>query len=510
MKKMRIGKLADRFSWLWLLLGALLLPFAHIQTVLPIAPWIAPIFLIRFLRTQRAAVGLPVLLIVYTIASAISLRNDFIDPPPGFLFLAAISAGYGLVFSLGYIADRLLATRLDGLARTLVFPLAVTSVDWLMTFSPFYTYGSPAYTQHGVLPVMQVVAITGMWGLTFLIAWFGPVINALWEKEFDLRAAWRTAAPFAVALLAVLLYGSIRLAFFAPGGPAVQAAALTPDRSLWRYQPVAEIAQGDDARRELLRAETGLVLDDLFARSRQYARAGARIVIWAETAAFILEEDAAAVFEQAGALAREENIYLQIGVMVIQRAQEHPYSQNRAVLFDPQGNLAWDYHKTLPVIIGDAAEIAPGPGVLPVLETQYGTLTGLICQDADLPGLVRQAGQARASLLFDPADDWAGIKVDHSRMASFRAVENGVSILRPSGKGLLTAVDYQGRTLAQADFFATDKAGIMTAIPTQGVFTLYPVIGDLFAYASIAGLAAMMALALLKPRTVRSLAAQQA
>jgi apolipoprotein N-acyltransferase len=496
-------------SWLWLLLGGVLLPFAHVQTVLPLAPWIAPVFLIRFLRTQRIAVGLPALFVVYAIAAAISLRDGFIDPPPGALFMFAISAGYGLVLSLAYFIDRLLAPRLNGLPRTLVFPLALTSIDWLMTFGPFYTYGSPAYTQNGVLPLMQVVSLSGMWGLTFLIGWFGPTVNALWEAGFDLRAAWRRLAPFSITFLAVLLYGSLRLAFSAPSGPAVLAAAITPDRTLWSYQPVAEIAQGSDARRAELRAHTAPILDDLFARTRRYAQAGAKIVIWSETAAFVPQENTEDLFYQASALAREEGIYLQMGLMVIRRAQQHPYSQNRAVLFDPRGELVWDYEKALPVLIGDAAEIAPGPGILPVLHTPFGTFSGLICQDADLPALVRQAGQARASLLFDPADDWAGIMYDHSRMATFRAIENGVSLLRPSSKGLLTAVDYLGRPLAQADFFASQRAGILAAIPTHGVFTLYPIIGDLFAYASAAGLASLAALAIFRRRPVKALEAQQ-
>jgi apolipoprotein N-acyltransferase len=511
MEKLRVDiRKIINSSWLCLILGALFLPFAHVQTVLPIAPWIAPVFLIRFLRTQRVRVGFPALFVAYAIAAAISLRNGFIDPPPGALFMIVISAGYGLVLSLAYFIDRLLAPRLDGLLRTLVFPLALTSIDWLMTFSPFYTYGSPAYTQNGVLPLMQVVSLSGMWGLTFLIAWFGPAVNTLWETGFDLRAAWRTLAPFTITFLAVLLYGSLRLAFSASSSPAVLAAGITPDRTLWSYQPVAEIAKGDAARRSELRLLTAPILDDLFARTRLYARAGAKIVTWSETAAFIPQEDTADLFDRAASVAREEGLYLQMGLMVIHHAQQHPYSQNRAVLFDPRGELVWDYHKALPVLIGDAAEIAPGPGILPVLQTPYGTLTGLICQDADLPALVRQSGQARASLLFDPADDWAGIKYDHSRMATFRAIENGVSILRPSSKGILTAVDYLGRPLAQADFFASDRAGILAAIPTRGVFTLYPIIGDIFAYISVAGLVWLAVVAIFRPRIIKTMEAQQA
>jgi len=494
--------LSDRYSWLWFVLGALLLPFSHIQTVFALAPWLAPIFLIRFLRTQRKAVGMPALYLAYIVAAWISLRNGFLSPPPGFLLMLAICSGYALVLSLRYFADRLVAPRLSGIARTLVFPLASTVIDWLMIFGPFLTYGSPAYAQYGNLPLMQMVSLTGMWGLTFLVSWLGPVVNALWEQGFDLRRAWRVIAPFGVTLLAVLLYGSIRLAFFPPTGQTVLAAGITPDRDIWRYQPVEEIARGSETRREELRAETGPILDDLFLRTRQLAQAGVKVITWSETAVFVLQEDDAALMEQARRVAQEEGIYLQVGVMTVLRAEQHPYGQNRAVLFSPDGNQVWDYHKALPVVIGDAAEIAPGPGIVPAVDTEFGRLAAYICQDADLPGYARQAGQARAGILLAPYDDWVPIHFDHARMAVFRAVENGFSLIRATGKGYSLAADYQGRPLAFADYYGAPKSAAVAAIPMQGVTTLYSIIGDVFAYLSIAGFLGIVALAFIPRRSV--------
>jgi apolipoprotein N-acyltransferase len=55
-------QLQDRFVWLWLLAGGLLLPFSRFQTVLPLAAWFAPVFLLRFSRSRRAACPGPGLL----------------------------------------------------------------------------------------------------------------------------------------------------------------------------------------------------------------------------------------------------------------------------------------------------------------------------------------------------------------------------------------------------------------------------------------------------------------
>src|SRR2546423_1660459 len=42
----------DRLSWLWLAVGLALLPFSTVHAELPLAVWLAPIFALRFARTQ--------------------------------------------------------------------------------------------------------------------------------------------------------------------------------------------------------------------------------------------------------------------------------------------------------------------------------------------------------------------------------------------------------------------------------------------------------------------------
>ena len=75
--------------------------------------------------------------------------------------------------------------RLSGALRTLIFPCAVTAVDFLNTLiNPLAAGGSLAYSQPDQLPLQQIVAITGMWGLTFLIAWSAAAVNMFWEAGF--------------------------------------------------------------------------------------------------------------------------------------------------------------------------------------------------------------------------------------------------------------------------------------------------------------------------------------
>jgi apolipoprotein N-acyltransferase len=72
-------------------------------------------------------------------------------------------------------------------------------------------------------------------------------------------------------------------------------------------------------------------------------------------------------------------------------------------------------------------------------------------------------------------------------MATFRAIENGVSLVRQADNGLSIATDPFGRTLAAVDHFATEDRVTVAQVPSKGVFTVYSVIGDLFGWLAVAG-----------------------
>ena len=88
----------------------------------------------------------------------------------------------------------------------------------------------------------------------------------------------------------------------------------------------------------------------------------------------------------------------------------------------------------------------------------------------------------------------------HSDIATFRAIENGFSLVRPAAIGLATAVDYEGNVLAASDYNASDQQVIVAYVPTRAVRTLYATVGDLFACLSTAGRVALGVLATVRPR----------
>lgn len=69
----------SRWRWLWLAIGAILLPFTAFQTVMPIAAWLAPVFILRFARTSRRGLtSLPLVVLAYTTAYLVAFRHGFV------------------------------------------------------------------------------------------------------------------------------------------------------------------------------------------------------------------------------------------------------------------------------------------------------------------------------------------------------------------------------------------------------------------------------------------------
>jgi apolipoprotein N-acyltransferase len=473
-----------RWSWAWLVLGAALLTFTYFQTVIPVAAWLAPIFLLRFARTHRARVALPVLALVGYGATLIALRGFF-----PFTDLLVWALG-GVALAVPYGADLLAAGRLHGFARTLILPVVDTAISFLFSLdqsSAFGSWGATGYTQVSNLPLAQSASVLGVLGLSFVILWAAPVVNAVWERGFDLRASRAIVVPFVVLLIGMPLYGGARLALLAPSVPTVQMAALAPDRDLDTARESAAATtdrSGAAARDRLTEAHFTPTLDDLFARTRRAARYGARVVAWAEAAGYVFKEDEQAFLDRAANVARDEGIYLEVGMIFILPATGYPSNENRSILFAPDGEILWDYDKST-VVPGDGNAL--GSGVLPVVDTPFGRLSVAICFDGDFPWLARQAGRADVDILILPVSDWDRPAAVHTDMAVMRAIENGMSILRPARRGISMAIDPQGRTLARSDYFVAEDQTMLAMMPTTGGSALYPIVGDAVGWGAVAG-----------------------
>ena len=463
-----------------LLLAALpLMPFANGTSSVPFAAWLAPALLLCFLRASPAARGLALGFAAFYAAWCVQWRGVVRLPWAAFLVAGAVLA---LVGFLPYAADRLLAHRLRGLKATLVFPTALVSMEYLFNvLGPNGSWGSLAYTQYGNLPLLQLVSLTGLWGLTFLIGWGAGTAAYVFDPRRMRGGRVLAGLAFAAALAAVMLFGGARLALPHAGGPTLRVATVSP-----RYEK-------NENYEETLAAQ---IQDYLYERSAREARAGAKMILWAEDSFAVYKRDEPAVLERAGLFAREHGVYL--GVAYGARVEEGSRRyQNKSVLFTPAGEVAWEYVKAHPVPGYEERYMVRGVSPAASHAAPEGRFAGAICYDGDFPAYMRRA--APADLLILHADDWRDITPLHARMSVFRALELGVSLVRPTMNGLSLAADYRGEVLAAMDHFTSADRVMTASVPTRGVVTLYALAGDAFAWLAAACFLALTMLALLRP-----------
>ncbi len=479
-----------RFSWIALFVAAVFLLVANGRYTIPIAPWLAMFLLLYFVRTQPKRIGLPLAWLVLVLTAAFQFRG--MVPIPG-IFYYILWAVYGFIMFLPFWIDRVVAPRLRGFINTLVFPCAWVTMEWLVaSVTPYGSWNSLAYTQHENLVLLQLVAVTGLYGLSFLIAWFASV--GCWVSELGLthRKTQRGTLVFTAVIVAILLGGGMRLVFFAPDAPTVRVASLTsPDLDLFEgVEGGAAAALSGQVSAEgvaRIRSNADAILDDLLRRADQEVQAGARIIMWGETNSFSLKQDEPAMIARGAEFARERGVYLAMSPAVFDGESDKPL-ENKIILVNPQGEVSFEYWKAIPVPGPEASLQAVSDGRIEIVNSPYGRLGAVICFDMDFPGHLKQAGRHDTDIMLVPSNDWREIDPWHSHMARFRAVEQGFNMVRHVSNGLSLATDYQGRVLASMDHFATDQRVMVAYVPTQGARTIYSRVGDLFAWLCIAGL----------------------
>jgi apolipoprotein N-acyltransferase len=488
---------SEHLAWLWLVIGAIVLSFAAWQTVIPLAAWLAPIFLLRFSRTSwKASAAMPLIFVAYVFAGTVGGRGL----PWSTLGFIGNDVFKPLLWTLPYVVDRVLNRRLSTWPRTLVFPLAFTSVDWIISLLRVSSSGSPVYAQDN-LALMQIVSVTGMWGLTFLIMWLASTVNALWEHKFDWKPVRGITVTVTAVLVAVLLFGGARMAFDTPSSQQVEVATITNDDAVTQAAfPCAVMAmlnQPTEAQREAWRPKFEATLDKMLERSETALQGGAKIVSWQEEAAWVFAEDEPSAIDRAAALATKYDAYLQISLGVFTSKPAMPFLLDESILIDNTGRVLWTYDKSHLVPYDEAFVTIPGPGPLAYADTKYGRLGTAICYETYFPAFIREAGENNVDILFAPSNDPRPFALYDCALSIPRAIENGFSLVRAAhGRTLVT--DYEGRVLGSQDFYTNDSGIMLTTVPTRGTTTLYSRIGDIFAYLCLAGLVAVIILAIVR------------
>jgi apolipoprotein N-acyltransferase len=472
----------------WLVAACALLLVADGRNTVALAAWLAPVCLLRFVRKEGALRGLAIAYVLLAITRGIAFRGMVPIPGVFYYIFAVISAISAL---LPYLADRLLARRLGKLSGTLVFPCTLVAAQFLYSHGPQGSWGTVAYTQAGNLPLLQLLSVTGIWGVTFLLGWFAAAVN----QALDDRQNLRPLTAFALVYLAVILGGGARLAFFPPSSPSVRVASLSPEEQPQQpaFNHLDAIVAGSATSTQVsaFRNVSTAIVDDLLSRSALEASAGARIIFWSESAVYVLAADEPALLARGRELARTDQVYLGMTLGTWTPGAPKPL-QNKLVMLEPDGNIAWQYLKAHPTPGPEAAAALQSDGKLKSIDSPYGRIVAAICYDMDFPSLMAQAGADRADVVISPAGDWRAIDPRHTEMASFRAIEQGFNLARQTNQGLSAAYDYEGHQLAHMDQYQAQQLTMVAQVPIRGVRTLYSLLGNWLAWLCLAGLVALV------------------
>jgi apolipoprotein N-acyltransferase len=478
-----------------LMVGAALMAAAGRTASLPYAPWVALPCVLYGIRSLPPGIGLVSLAAAIYVALAVGLRGVIPAPDPiYFAILAPMVVGTVVPFAI----DRLVAARWHHWLSTLLFPLAFVAVDFANArLGPYATNGSIAYSQFDNLSLIQIAAVTGIFGVTFLLAWFASTVSWVVIRGPHWSTIRAPVVVYCVTLALVLLAGDVRLASAASDRRSLRAAVISFPRDQFPPGEVTRLDEGRvaDAERPEVRARLVPLQEWFLDQTVREARAGARVVAWPEGNLIVLKEDEAAFVARARQVAREQGIYLAMGMAAIEPGAARPFG-NKLTMIGPSGDELFSYRKSRPLPGWEASIMVHGDGRLPLVETEEGRFGGSICFEMDHPDFVRQIGRAATDLWIVSANDWREVKRSHLQPVAFRAIENGTPILRATSAGMSGAFDATGRTLAVVDHFSNQRT-MVAQIPIGAVSTIYARVGDLFAWLCIGALGVFMAMAFL-------------
>ena len=485
------------WSLVWFVFGFGIFVFTRMSKLvptIPIAILIAPIFILRFSRTQPVGRGnLFTFLGFYT---SISFGLWWLYETNTLFNIIKILI-LALLYALPFMIDRPLYERLSknkgasGLA-TLTFPILTTAIHFLFSLEGFFE-GTVQLGKFvfGPIVLQQLLSLFGISGFVFISAWFVSTINFVWEKGFAWNKTKKAIIALTAVTLAILVFGAIKLTTNNPQQNTVKAAAiiLTPEDEM--AIPINEMWAG---RLVSPFEETISKIDHL---TNTAALNGAKIVSFQELSMMINEERQGKLKEELQNIAKANDVYLSVSYGTYAKEGK---GENVHILINNQGEVIINYTKRYvsglaEFDIGEAGYFRKGPEVIQWADTPYGRIAISICRDLEMTDYIRQAGKANVDLMLSSAYEFEQGLVIHS--SYMRTIEYGFSLLRPTQHGITIAVDYNGNVLNQMNF--TDPGdGIMYAdLPTEGIHTLYTGIGDMFGWISVATFLGLISLSVI-------------
>ena len=289
-----------------LLIGAIFIYFSNGRYSFSLAAWLFPIFFLQVSRKEKNIYSYLFIPLLVGVSCQLAFWKFTYDNTSSILFFLPFILG--LPMGLLFFVDKLLYSKNKGFTATLIFPLLYTSFDFLLNlFNPFGTLGILGYSQFDFLAFSQLASITGMWGLTFMITWFGSVIYWVLENYYLKEKIKQGITIYISLLILILVYGSIRLNIPLANSTVKIAGIHCQDK---RFEGIKmnEYLEKKDTYNFKIVSDT--IINRLIQETIKQSNAGAKIVVWSEISSKILKKDEDSLITVFKSLARQQNIYL--------------------------------------------------------------------------------------------------------------------------------------------------------------------------------------------------------
>ena len=392
-------------------------------------------------------------------------------PPPVRVVILVVPA---LVFMLAVLFYRALLRRGAWWSALLGFPAAWVSFEYVFNLiSPHGSAASLSYSQLNCLSVLQLAAITGPWGISFLLLSFSASLAiGIHLRKAEPKQAVRIVSATIGAIALVIAFGVARLAVIPPPSREVRVGLVASD-----LQANSDVAAAGNQTERLLR--------DYSDQAAALAARGAEVIVLPEHLGEVVDPNSASIDDLFQPLADKTKATIIVGL-------GHTYPQvryNQARVYAPGAQvLSYEKHHLLPPV---ESRFAPGKTLATI--QRHEEIWGVaICKDMDFTELSRQYGHSGTGLMLVPAWDFVLDRFEHGHIAVMRGVESGFNIARAARGGFLTVSDNRGRILAETESNSAPFATLLVNVPAVHDTTIYLLFGDWFAWLTLATLVFLM------------------
>ena len=314
-------------------------------------------------------------------------------------------------------------------------------------------------SQFKMIPLIQIASITGVYGVSFLVVWTSLCLYSA-VRMIAAKPQWRFAWQpeiFPPLLVVAILFGAGELKLLQP-------ASTKTTLRVALVQPAIPQTLIWDETANAARFQQLLQLSETAVSNK------VDLLVWPESAVPELDET---TYPAIRRFASEHGVWL---IFNSDDAVPRPNATNEydndvfnaAFLAAPDGNLRFDeiYHKQKLVIFGEYVPLAWLPlmkwltpitggykagtnGVQFNLENFNATASPVICYEDLFPQIGRKAAAAGgADFLVNLTNDgWFGDSAEqwqHEEGSIFRAVENGIPLIRCCNNGITCWIDDDG------------------------------------------------------------------